>query len=118
MSEQMQQADFKVRLVVAKEGRSAYISHLDTMRTLQRALARADLALKHTGGFHQRVFLSLVRPLSLGYESDGELCDIVLANRCDLTELPARLNAVLPEGLSVKSASENAVNGREIQWTR
>ena len=104
MSEQMQQADFKVRLVVAKEGRSAYISHLDTMRTLQRALARADLTLKHTGGFHQRVFLSLVRPLSLGYESDGELCDIVLANRCDLTELPARLNAVLPEGLSVKSA--------------
>lgn len=118
MSEQMQQTDFKVRLVVAKEGRSAYISHLDTMRTLQRALARADLALKHTGGFHQRVFLSLVRPLSLGYESDGELCDIVLANRCDLTELPARLNAVLPEGLSVKLASENAVNGREIQWTR
>lgn len=118
MSEQMQQADFKVRLVVAKEGRSAYISHLDTMRTLQRALARADLALKHTGGFHQRVFLSLVRPLSLGYESDGELCDIVLANRCGLSELPERLNAVLPEGLSVKSASENAVNGREIQWTR
>lgn len=121
MSELIQNApasEFPLRLVLAKEGRSAYISHLDTMRTLQRALSRADLTLKHTGGFHQRVFLSLVRPLSLGYESDGELCDIVLAEPCPIETLPERLNAVLPEGLTVKSASEHAVNGREILWTR
>lgn len=121
MSDPIQNAsasEFPVRLVIAKEGRSAYISHLDTMRTLQRALSRADLTLKHTGGFHQRVFLSLVRPLSLGYESDGELCDIVLSEPCSTETLPERLNAVLPEGLTVKSVSEHAVNGREIMWTR
>ncbi len=121
MSDPIQNApasELPLRLVIAKEGRSAYISHLDTMRTLQRALSRADLTLKHTGGFHQRVFLSLVRPLSLGYESDGELCDIVLAEPCPIETLPERLNAVLPEGLTVKSASEHAVNGREILWTR
>lgn len=121
MSDPIQNAtpsELAVRLVIAKEGRSAYISHLDTMRTLQRALSRANLTLKHTGGFHQRVFLSLVRPLSLGYESDGELCDIVLAEPCQTDTLPERLNAVLPEGLTVKSASEHAVNGREIMWTR
>lgn len=109
---------YKLRLVVAKEGRSAYISHLDMMRTLTRALARAGVPLKHSGGFHQRAYLSLVRPLSLGYESDGELCDIVLAQKCVPESLPERLNRVLPEGIFVKAAFENAVNGREIVWSR
>ena len=111
-------AGYRIRLVVAKEGRSAYISHLDMMRTLTRALARAELPLRHSEGFHQRAYLSLVRPLSLGYESDGELCDVVLARRCDPAALPERINRVLPEGLTVKSASENAVNGREIVRSR
>ena len=109
---------YKLRLVVAKKGRSAYISHLDMMRTLTRALARAGVPLKHSTGFHQRAYLSLTRPLSLGYESDGELCDIVLAQKCALETLPERLNRVLPEGMSVKAVLENAVNGREIVWSR
>lgn len=107
----------KVRLTVTKEGRSVYISHLDFMRVLIRALIRANLPLKHSEGFHQRTYLSLVRPLSLGYESGCELCDIVLTKRYDVRTLPALLNPVLPEGVRVVSAVENAVNGRDIIWT-
>lgn len=114
MSEQI---ECKVRLTVTKEGRSVYISHLDFMRVLIRALIRANLPLKHSEGFHQRTYLSLVRPLSLGYESGCELCDIVLTKRYDVRTLPALLNPVLPEGVRVVSAVENAVNGRDIIWT-
>ena len=118
MSEQnLNRPERRVRLVIAKEGRSVFISHLDLMRTLIRALIRADLLLKHSEGFHQRAYLSLVRPLSLGYESDGEYCDVVLMSDFDLDTLPARLTAVLPEGITVRDAYEDAANGREIMWT-
>ena len=112
-----EQHEWKVRLTVTKEGRSVYISHLDFMRVLIRALIRADLPLKHSEGFHQRTYLSLVRPLSLGYESGCELCDIVLTKEYDTKTLPSLLNPVLPEGIRVISATENAVNGRDIIWT-
>ena len=112
-----EQNEWKVRLTVTKEGRSVFISHLDFMRVLIRALIRAELPLKHSEGFHQRTYLSLVRPLSLGYESGCELCDIVLTKRYDVKTLPSLLNSVLPEGIRVVNAVEDAVNGREIFWT-
>ena len=39
------------RLLFSKTGRAKYISHLDLMRTFQRAFARAHIQIKHTEGF-------------------------------------------------------------------
>ena len=40
------------RLLFSKTGRARYISHLDLMRTFQRAFARAKIPIKHTEGFN------------------------------------------------------------------
>ena len=66
------------RLLFSKTGRAKYISHLDLMRTFQRAFARAKIAIKHTEGFHPHPFVSIALPLSVGYSSQCEILEFGL----------------------------------------
>ena len=50
------------RLLFSKTGRAKYISHLDLMRTFQRAFARAKIPIKHTEGFNPHPFVSIALP--------------------------------------------------------
>ena len=69
---------FNVRIQFEKKGGAAYISHLDLMKTLQRALLRAQLPVKYTEGFNPHIYLSILVPLSTGYQSEYDLCDFGL----------------------------------------
>lgn len=113
MSEEL----YKVRLTFMKTGRSVYISHLDLMKTLGAAFRRAGLRLKHSEGFNPRPYISLARPLSLGYEGENELCDTVLTAPEDLNALPGGINPFLPEGITVKSAAESFDPARDIAFS-
>ena len=42
----------KLRFRVAKTGRAKYISHLDVVRCVQRAIRRSGLPVHYTNGFH------------------------------------------------------------------
>lgn len=88
------------RLLFVKEGRACYISHLDLMRTFQRAFFRAGISIKHTEGFHPHAFISIALPLSLGYASRCELLEFTLLDGAP-EEVPEKLNPVLPEGIRV-----------------
>ena len=48
----------------AKEGRAKYISHLDLMHTMQRAMARCQMPLWFTEGFNQHAYVSVARSSS------------------------------------------------------
>lgn len=96
----------KLRLRFEKTGRAVYISHLDLMHTLQRAFNRAGLALKYSEGFNPHPQISIALPLSVGVESVCEILDFRLLTDCDPAALPARLTAVLPEGLVVTDCYE------------
>ena len=89
------------RLLFTKTGRAKYISHLDLMRTFQRAFARAHIAIKHTEGFNPHPFVSIALPLSTGYSSQCEILEFGLLEGTDPEEVPARLNAALPEGIII-----------------
>jgi radical SAM-linked protein len=89
------------RLLFSKEGRARYISHLDLMRTFQRAFFRAGIQIRHTEGFHPHAFISIALPLSLGYSSQCEILEFGLLGGAELDQVPALLNQVLPEGVTV-----------------
>ena len=108
----------KDRLLFAKEGRACYISHLDLMRTFQRAFLRADIPIKHTEGFHPHPFISIALPLSLGFSSACEILEFGLLEGTPRQEVPARLNAVLPEGVRVLECYEGTRPMRELQAIR
>ena len=108
----------KLRLRFAKEGRAVYISHLDLMRTMQRAFQRAGYGLKYSEGFNPHPILSILLPLSVGMSSVCELMDFQLAQEADLAALPQRLTAAMPEGIRVLEAYPEGRKVRELKWLR
>ena len=89
------------RLLFSKTGRAKYISHLDLMRTFQRAFARAKIPIKHTEGFNPHPFVSIALPLSVGYSSQCEILEFGLMEGTGREEVPGRLTAAMPEGIVV-----------------
>jgi radical SAM-linked protein len=77
-----------------------FLSHLDLMRTWERALRRSGLPLAFTQGHHPHIKMSFGPPLPLGFRSRAEVFDLELS-RPPGVDLAERLNAVLPGGLTV-----------------
>ena len=89
------------RIKYTKTGRIRFISHLDVMRALTRALNRADIPVAYSKGFNPRPKISMGPPLPLGYESRCEMADLVLARMLPPVTLHQQLGAALPEGLNL-----------------
>jgi radical SAM-linked protein len=92
----------KATFFFSKKGSMKYISHLDLMRLLTRALRRAAVPLKMTEGFSPHPKLSLKRALKLGLESDEEEASIILRGVISPQEFQHLLQLKLPEGIEIK----------------
>ena len=90
---------FKARMKFAKEGRAKYISHLDLMHTMQRAMARCQMPLWFTEGFNQHAYVSVALPLSTGYSGECEFLDFNITSESVPVNAVEALNDVFPEGL-------------------
>lgn len=106
---------FKARMRFSKTDEAAYISHLDLMHCMQRAIARAHLPVWYTEGFNPHIYISVALPLSTGYSGEWEFLDF----NCTADEIPAdaveRLNAVMPSGLSVQEVYPLEDGGRKVR---
>ncbi len=99
--------------IVAKfsiQDRVKYISHLDTLRAIQRAMARADIPVEFSDGFHPHPKFSLAFALSVGMTSEGEYMDVNLKHPMTLCEFKEDMNRVLPKGISILEVKELADN--------
>lgn len=108
----------KLRLRFSKKGRAVYISHLDLMRTMQRAFMRAGYALRYSEGFNPHPVISILLPLGVGASSECELMDFQLTEEADLSALPTRLTAALPEGIAALEAYSGGRKAKELKWLR
>ncbi len=90
----------RFRIVFEKGIEMRFTSHLDLMRTWERALRRSGLPLSFTQGHHPHLKMSFGPPLPLGYRSRAEAFDLEFAQP-PAVDLAERLNAVLPPGLRV-----------------
>jgi len=107
---------FSVRLTFEKYGPAAYISHLDLMRCFQRAFRRAHLPVRYSQGFNPHIYLSILAPLSTGFESRGDLADFDLLEAFEYEDIVARLNSTLPPGLRAVSAALPVKKPGAIAW--
>ena len=114
----MNDVNTRLRLRFEKTGRAVYISHLDLMQTLQRGFFRAGYALKYSEGFNPHPQISIALPLSVGTASECELMDFRLREDAELSTLPERLTAVLPEGIEILEAYEFTRKAAELKWLR
>ena len=108
----------KLRMRFSKTGRAVWLSHLDLMRTMQRAFLRAGYPLKYSEGFNPHAQISILLPLSVGVASVCELMDFQLKEDVDIDEIPARLTAVMPEGISVQAVYPMETKAKYLKWLR
>ena len=105
----------ELRFRFSKQGRAAYLSHLDVMRTFQRAFIRAGVRIRHSEGFNPHPKMSIALPLQLGCESVCELLDASVLEGPE--DMVSALNGALPEGILVQRVAEPVRPVREIAWT-
>lgn len=101
------------RLAFSKADTAKFISHLDLMRTFQRSFLRAGIHIKHTEGFNPHAFVSIPLPLSVGYSSSCEVLECQVLDT-PLEEVPARMNAALPAGITVQRCYEGVRPVKEL----
>ena len=93
----------RVRLRWGKTARYRYMSHLDNMRFIERALRRAGVPVAYSQGFNPTMKLSFGPPLPLGFTSDVEFVDVTL----ETTLMPYmidNLKQAMTEGMNILEA--------------
>lgn len=97
----MEENRFDRRITFSKSGRAVYISHLDLMRTMQRAFKRAGLPIWYTQGFNPHAYIMFPLALSLGISSNVEIMDASLTEDIPCDVVTKMLNSALPTGLKI-----------------
>ena len=105
-----------MRVFFRKEGRAAYCSHLDLIRTVTRAMVRAKIPTWYTQGFNPHLYMTFSLPLSLGVASCCESLDFRLVGEMPYDEIASRFNDALPEGLRVTKADSPIFKPKDIAW--
>ncbi len=88
-----------VRVKFQKVDALIFISHLDLMRFMTRALVRAGIPVVFTEGFNPHPKLTFGLPLSVGTASVGELMEFKLREEMENAEILRRLRDNLPSSL-------------------
>jgi len=104
-----------------KKGRARFLSHINIMTIFERSFQRAGVLLEYTRGYNPKPRIEFAHPLSLGIESEAEICRAKISSRnsgskitsaADTTgeispeELLRRLEGVFPEGIRVTRICE------------
>jgi len=106
---------YTIRFKFFKKDELKYLSHLDVLALMERALMRTGMPLLYSGGFHPKPKLSFSNPIPLGVQSIAEYCDIELLEEISAGDFTGLLNRKLPDKLKVTDAinfektSENKV---------
>jgi len=96
-------APMRIRARVFKLGEARFLSHLEMVTAIHRAMKRAHLPLSYSRGFHPLPKIRFEEALPLGVESLGELAEFELLEPIRTETFMEKLNGELPEGLGVSS---------------
>jgi len=91
----------RIRAEFSKTGRMKYLSHLELVIMLQRAMRRAGFPLEYSKGFHPFPKISFGPPLGVGISGMSEYFDMEITPPFDLEVNRGKLNSMLPEGICV-----------------
>ncbi|HNV69725.1 MAG TPA: TIGR03936 family radical SAM-associated protein [Candidatus Ozemobacteraceae bacterium] len=96
--------DMKVRLTFSRHESARFISHLDAMNHLLRAVRRSGLPYQVTQGCHPRPKTSFGPPVALGFASRCEVMDLTLRESVPVEEAANLVRQQLPIGFGLVSA--------------
>lgn len=92
---------FKYTIRYTKTKELKFISHLDTLRVMQRAISRLNLPICYSEGYNPHMKMSFGYPISLGVESVGEYFEIELKENIDPMIIATSLADSLPLNMKI-----------------
>lgn len=98
----LQPSTLRLRVEFSKTGKLRYLSHLEMVTAILRALRRADIPVIHSQGFHPSPKVSFGPALSVGVAGIREYFDMEIISTFDIDYIMHRINSVLPEGLKIR----------------
>ncbi len=107
-----------IRVWFEKIGLLRFVSHLDTMRCMTRAVRRADIPLWYTEGFNPHPYLNFPAPMPLGVEGVKEPMDMRIEGDISDGEIITELNAQLPPGLRITEITEPVCKTNALAYAK
>lgn len=96
----------KIRARLLKGDEVRFISHLDFLNTMNRALRRANIPIAYSQGYNPTPNISFATALAVGLTSDSEYIDFEMEETMDVQDFKEALNKVLPRGIEVIEAKQ------------
>ena len=95
----------RVRVEFSKTGKLKYLSHLEVVTAIIRAMKRAGIPLIYSQGFHPSPRISFGPALGVGISGIKEYFDMEIKEPFDINYLLSEVNSVLPEGLKLRDCA-------------
>lgn len=90
-----------LRMKIEKSGPVSFLSHLDFVEALQRALRRSSLPVAYSQGFNPHMKVSFGAALAVGVSSAGEWVDVELQKLPAVSDINENLKPNLPVGMNM-----------------
>ncbi len=94
----------RIRMQFSRTGRLRFLSHLDFMTVVHRAVIRAGIPIAFSQGFNPHPKIAFGPALPVGMESDAEYLDMETGFFTDLLQIIKNLNSALPRGVRILEA--------------
>ncbi len=94
-----------VRLRFSKGDPVRFLSHLDVLRTIERAIRRSKLPIAYSEGFHPKQKIAFAHALPVGVTSKAEYMDLQMNKSVSGIEVQEALNTVLPPGFRISDSA-------------
>lgn len=93
----------RIRLTYSKDNTLKFISHLELIRAIEKAVRRADIPVAFSQGYNPHMKIDFGIPLQMGVLSDCELMDIYMERWMNPEKVVELLNEALPPGIKVSA---------------
>lgn len=104
----------RYRLRLARRGPARFLSHLDGLRALFRALRRSGLPVALSRGYNPHLKVAFASALALGLESEAEFVDVEMTAPVRLADIATRLGAALPPGFELREVRGAPPHGKAL----
>ena len=104
----------RFRITYKKTNEAIYTSAIDVHQIWERALRRAQLAVKYSEGFHPQPKIQVAVPLPLGFLGSNELIDVWFSKDYTIEDIFNRLSISLPDGFTVTKIEEIPENQKAL----
>lgn len=110
----MSDATFRLRINYTKERRLRYLSHLETIRCLERCIRRAGLPFAVSEGFSPHMRTAFGWALGVGIASTDEYLDLWLTEYVPAQKVLDAFEGTLPDGMRILGAQYVASSDKSL----